>query len=460
MKKSVILLCIALSSFALSAQETISLSLKEAQDYAIQNNKTLQNARDDILLAQSRVRQAISQGLPQVNGTFNYMTNFNYEAQLNFGGGEGSVPDINMSLLDAGDLEIMKLLSSLTSAAGPAVIVMEDQANATVQLSQLIFSGQYWMGIQMSKLAKKLSEQSVDMTELDIREGVTGTYYLILISERSLDIVRQNIENLNDVMKHTTDMYNAGVLESTDVDQIRINLSQLENASNSLERNVELSYNIMRLQLGLDPGVPVRLSDTYESLLPDLEKDDILLHEFNLKENPAFQLMETQTLMSEKNVSLNKWSFAPTVAGYYSYTEKILTTGFDISPKNAAGLTVSLPIFTGGKRNSQITEARIELQKAERNKSLLADQLTMQQNQLLFEYNNAMENYLTQKENVEVAKRVYNSNYNKYNQGLLSSLNLTQANSNYLQAETNYVSSVMNLLQAKLALQKLYNTLE
>lgn len=460
MKRAIILFCFAIVSFVVSAQGSVNLSLKEAQDYAIQNNKTLQNTRQDVLLAQQRIKQAISQGLPQVNGNFNYMTNFNYEALLDFGGGGGTAPEVDWTLLDAGDMEIMKLLGSLTASSGPAVILMEDQANATVQLSQLIFSGQYWIGIQTSKLAKRLSEQNVVMTELDTKEGVTGTYYLILATQRSLDIVRKNIENLNGIMKHTTDMYNAGVLERTDVDQIRINVTQLENASRSLERNVELSYNILRLQLGIEPGVQITLSDSYELLLANLENNDLLSHEFNLADNPAYQIMETQTMISRKSVALNKWSFAPTIAGYYSYTEKILTTGFDISPKNAAGLTVSLPIFTSGERKAQINQAKIELDKALINKSLLEDQLQMQKNQLLFEYNNALENYRMQKENVEVAKRVYESNQNKYNQGLLSSLNLTQANSNYLQAETNYVTSVMSLLQAKLALRKLYNLMD
>lgn len=460
MKRAVFLLCFSFFSFVVSAQGSVSLSLKEAQDYAIQNNKNLQNARQDVLLAQQRLKQAISQGLPQVNGNFNYMTNFNYEAVLNFGGGGGTAPEIDWMLLDAGDLEIMKLLSSFTASSGPAVILMEDQANATVQLSQLIFSGQYWIGLQTSKLAKRITEQNVTRTELDTKEGVTSAYYLVIVTKRSLDIVRKNIENLNEVMKHTTDMYNAGLLESTDVDQIKINVTQLENASRSLERNVELSTNILRLQLGLDPGVEIALKDSYETLLGNLESNDILLHQFNIKDNPAYQIMETQALIGQKSIALNKWSFAPTISGYYSYTEKILTTGFDISPKNAAGLTVSLPIFTSGERKSQISQAKIELDKTLRTKSLLEDQLKMQNNQLLFEYNNALENFRMQKANVEVAKRVYDNNQNKYNQGLLSSLNLTQANSNYLQAETNYVTSVLNLLQAKLALRKLYNIID
>ena len=106
-----------------------------------------------------------------------------------------------------------------------------------------------------------------------------------------------------------------------------------------------------------------------------------------------------------------------------------------------------------------MNQAKIELEKTLRSKALLEDQLALQERQLLFEYNSALENYITQGENVEVAQRVYDNSNNKYKQGMLSSLDLTQANTNYLQAENNYVSSVMQLLQAKIALEKLFNIL-
>lgn len=459
MKKTIFILCLVFLVVGIKAQESMALSLQEAQEFALQHNKTLLNAHEDVLISQARLKEAIAQGLPQVSGSFDYMTNFNYEAELNFGGSsEGVLPDINYSLLDEGDLEILNALGQyLGSSSGPAVILMEDQANAMVRASQLIFSGQYWTGIQAAKITRRMTEQNLLRTELDIKEGVIGTYYLILISERSLDVIIRNIESLNETLKHTQDMYKAGILESTDVDQIRINVSQLENAMNSMERNVQLSYNILRLQLGLEPDVNIILKDTFPVLLDDLEEAGILSHEFDLASNPDFQIMESQTLLSRKMINMNRWSYAPTISGFYSYTEKILTTGFDISPKNAAGLTLTMPIFSSGMKRSQVNQAKIELDKTLRSKSLLEDQLAMQENQLLFEYRNALENYLTQKETVEVAQRVYDNSYNKYRQGMLSSLDLTQANNYYLQAENNYISSVMSLLQAKLALQKLYN---
>lgn len=106
-----------------------------------------------------------------------------------------------------------------------------------------------------------------------------------------------------------------------------------------------------------------------------------------------------------------------------------------------------------------MSQAKIELDKISRSKSLLEEQLQLQEKQLMFNLRNSYDNYTTQKENVNVAKRVYENNYNKFKQGRISSLDLTQSNSNYLQAQNNYVNSVHQLLQAKLELNKLYNNL-
>jgi outer membrane protein TolC len=322
----------------------------------------------------------------------------------------------------------------------------------------LLFSGQYWVGLQMAKIGKKLSERSLSVTEIEIKESITGTYYLVLISEELLRIIEENQENLQKILESTRNMYMAGMAESTDVDQIRVNLAQLENSKKSMERNIQLNYNMFRFQLGLDEKVEIHLTDSLGSILDD-SYTSRWIQAFNVNANPRYQILEEQEELGKKQVDMQKWAYAPTLSGFYSYKEKILTTAFDLSPKHAAGLNLSVPIYAGGTRKAKLDKAKIELDKINRNKDMLEEQLEIQDKQLSFEYTNAYENYQVQEENVEVAERVYKSINNKYEQGLVSSIDLTQANSNYLQAQNNYYSAVLKLLQAKLKLEKLYNNL-
>ncbi len=446
---------------AASAQEKLSFSLDEAQQYAIEKNLQLQNARQDVKIADEQYKETRGQGLPQVSGTLDYMTNFNYEAELDFGGDDDQsteMPDIDYTQFDAGDMEILKILQSM-SAPSSSTIVMTDQSNAKVQLSQLIFGGQYWVGLKTAKIGKELAKQQVNITELDVKESVANIYQLILVTEEIVDVLDKNIKNLEKIKNHTKNMYEAGMAEQVDVDQISISITQLENQKKSMSRNINLNYNMLRFQMGLENTREIELTDSLSNLLTNIEKAMNLGDGFDVSQNPNYQIVTTQEELQKKMVDMQKWAYAPTLTGFYSYTEKLMTTGFDLSPKNAAGLNLSIPIFSGGIRQAKVDKAKIELDKVNRSKQMLEEQLMLQNNQLRYEFASAYENYNTQKENIEVAKRVLKNMENKFRQGLVSSLDLTQANTNYLQAESNYLNATLELMQANLNLKKLYNKL-
>ena len=453
-----IVIFLSLSTLSIAQTDTVTFNLSKAQEYALEHNKELLNAREDIAISEAEYKETRSQGLPQVSGSMDYTTNFNYEFELGGRGGGVSMPDINFGLLDQGDQEVLSAIQQMMEPSGPSTIVMEDQMNAQVRVSQLIFSGQYWIGLETARIAEELARKQVKKTKLDVKQQVTNTYYLILISERSLDILQKNLSNLKEVLEHTRNMYQMGMVEQTDVDQIRMDVSKLKNSLESTRRNIRMNYKMLKIQLGLDQTQAIALQDSLSSVLSKAE-GDLLGEELQLDNNPSFQMVRSREHLQKKQVDLQKWAYAPTISGYYSYTEKIMTTAFDLSPKHAAGITLSLPIYTGGSRQAKISKAQIELDKTQRQKALLKDKLKLQENQLKTDLKSALENYQTQKENVEVAENVYDNIYDKYKQGAVSSMDLTQANSNYLEAKSNYISSIIDLLQAKLALEKLYGTL-
>ena len=453
--KIILLGAVMLTGNVLYGQEQpYTLTLAQAREYALKNNKSLMNARDGMVSSRQKVKETIAQGLPQVEGSLNYMTYFNYE--MNFSMGSGTEPNINYSLLDLGDIEVLNAISQMSSSEP---IVMSDQLSGKLQLSQLIFSGQYLAGIKTAKIARKLSEQSVVASEQDVKENVTNTYCQILTSERTLKIINENIKNLNDILLHTTNMFNAGLAEQTDVDQLKITVNQLKNSQKALERMTQLSYNMLKFQLGVPPATSLILADSLTQLLDAANPQAALTKDFNLSENINYQMMQSQVELSKKQVDIRKWAYAPTIAGYYNYTGKILKTNFDLNPSHLAGVTMSVPIWSSGVRKAQLAQSKISYDMAQRNLEIVKDQLDLQKTQLLFVYQNALENYETQKENVSVAGRVYQSIQNKYKHGAASSLDLTQANGNYLTAESNYYTSILTLLQAQTSLDKPYNKL-
>ncbi len=472
-----LILSMGLFSHGLSQEpaDKLVLNLQGAVDHALSFNKSLKNARSEVERARARNWEAISQGLPQVDGGMDYSSFFNYELEFSFG--MGDVSDFTQDQLQdafnqtqaafpfytAGDLAVHGANTYyngvLQGMMDPATILLSDQASAKLMVNQLIFSGQYIVGIQTAKLAMLISEQNLDFNELNIKESVISSYYLVLITEESLEILRQNLENLEETLDQTEIMYRTGMAEQTDVDQIRITVNQLANATTSLQRNLELSYNMLRFQLGLETTVEIQLTDNLQSLFANMQAETALDKPFDVEDNVTYKIMKTQEEINKKMLGLEQWNYAPTITGFYNYNAKILTTDFDMNPNHMVGLTMGVPIFSSGMRKARVDQAKIDYNMAQVNRDIMEDQLLLQEKQYKYNLQNSLENFFTQQENVEVAQRVYDSYRRKFEQGMATSLDLTQANGNYLDAENNYLTSIMEVMNAKLQLDKLMNNL-
>ncbi len=435
-----ILFIMTLSSLsAQSDNSELRLSLKEAQDYAILNNKAVINARQEIEASRVAVWETISNALPTIDASGTFTDNLKL-----------------MTTLLPGDF------FGRPGEKVPVTFGSQFNSGGSVQASMLLFNAPLYVGIETTKLANKLSEKNLVKSEQDTRESVSTAYFLIIVSEESLRILDANMANLQETLKSTKSMFSAGMAEATDVDQMVSNVTMIENARSSMQRNIELNYNLLRFQLGVSPDTKIVISETLESLTEMINVDALLSQEFDHRQNVNYQLIEGQEQMSELNLKTQKASVLPTLSGFYTYGTNGM--GDKVSelqwfPNSMTGLQITVPIFASGQRYSKIRKAQINLEKARTTKEMVTEQLLLQEKQLRYNLVNANQQYISQKENVEVSKRVYTSMENKYRQGMASSLDLTQANQQYLQAENNYVSALLNLLQTKIALDKLLNNI-
>jgi outer membrane protein TolC len=411
-------------SFGGRAQQDLSLSLEQAKEHAIAYNRTLLKAGISIEDAQESLWQAISAGLPQVDVKVDYSNYLGFN--MTFGGQS---------------------------------IAFNPTSNAQLTASQLIFSGSYWVGIEMSKLAKALAEKNVVKTELDVKEGVCMSYYTILLAEQSRDILNKNIDNIRDIHKRTRDVANAGLLEQTDAEQLEVQVMNLEAALHSLDRQIELAYNMMRLQLGVEPDARISLTGNLNEMTEKVSSQALLSQDFSPDSNIDFQLLKSQEELKKKQITLDKAAYLPTIAGFYSYTYKIKKPAFDMSPANMIGLQANIPIFSSFQRRSKVRQSRIQLRSLQTDIAQVEDQLIVQEKQLRFNLQTALDQYALQQKNVDVSKRVFESSSRKHSQGMLSSLDLTTANTNYLQAESSLLTAKNDLLKAQTELLKLLGIL-
>jgi len=425
--KIVVLLFFGLGAISIQAQEPLVLSLDSAVNYAIEHNKTLTNSRFAVDKSNQLIKEAISKGLPQIDASLDY---------TNFLGAEASL--------------------QMNPEVPPVIIEFNPTSNFKATASQLLFNGNY-IGVQMAKLAKSITEQSYQKDELNVKEQTIQAYYAILASGQILNTLKENLKNAQMVYEQTSNMANAGVIEQTEANKLSVMVTSVDNAVNAAERNLELGYNLLRFNLGLDPNQQIMLSTSLDDIAKMIQL--VPVDTFNIENNMDYKLISMQIEISNKSINMAKASYLPSLVAFYSYTEKIKKPHFDMTPKNVLGVTLSVPILSGGMRRSQLNQAKIDYDMSNNTKDLLVDQLTLQEKQLRYNYNNFLEQYFSQKNNIKISKEVLDQMNRKFKHGVASSLDLTSANNDYLQAEMDLTSTTLQLLNAELALRKLNNNL-
>ncbi|MCX7863328.1 MAG: TolC family protein [Bacteroidales bacterium] len=421
----------------IQAQEIKSITLEDAIKIALNQNRSLQLASYDRLIAHKSKWETVTNYLPKVNFEASWLDNL----------------QLNTVLLPG-------IMFGQPGKYIPVQFGVEYQTSWAIKAQQVILSAPLIVGIQMSEQSRKLSEIGYLKTENEVIASVKTFYTSALVLKKSLSILSNNINNLESIKEKTKAMYNLGMLQSTDVDQMDITITNLQNAKHSLKRNYQLTLNLLRFNLGLDTAQAIELTTNLEDLINEQQILQLLTNTFAIETNTDYQLLKTQEHMAKLAVDKEKADVLPTIASFYNYTKT--GQGNEMNnlswfPSKVLGLSLSFPIFGGTQNYTQYTKARIQYEKAKYQTETIAEQLLIQEKQLRYTLKNAYDNYLLQKKNIEVAKRVYTNIENKYLQGVSSSLDVTQANTNYLNAENNFITASLELINAKTNLEKLMN---
>ncbi len=219
--------------------------------------------------------------------------------------------------------------------------------------------------------------------------------------------------------------------------------------------------------MGLDVGTTIELTDEIDELMVFSQDGESLLNEqFTLEEHIDYRSLLTQERGQSLNLKNEKWAYAPKVKFNYLYAHTVFgsnallfegTEGIDYAQniQQNFGLNVSLPILTGGSRNARVGQAQISVEQVEIAKRQLEDNLKVQYETAKAEYSFALNSYNTQLRNVEIAKKIRDTGSRKFSEGLMSSLEFTQAENQYQNALRDVINAANNVLDKKVQLEKI-----
>ena len=403
---------------------TLNLSLAEAQDYAVETNRSLKNASLAVQKAYAQRWQTIASMLPSADLSWGYTSMMGYK--MNFSGMPIEMPD-NGTL-------------GVTAAVG--------------------INGQAIVGALLNNVAIDMQKLNLQQSEDNLRANIKTSYASVLVLQNVVTLLESSLANIERMAEMTQRSVDVGAAEQTTADLIKVRVNTLKNNINANLRSTQLALNALKVLLDVPAETELVLTSTLEDFLSAEAVLALLGNDFILENNLNYQLLEKNVELAKKNVHMAGWAYGPTVALAYQYSQKDYfgeKEGFNMTPPNAVSLNISMPLWSSGKRAAGVVEKKIALEEARNTFAETANNLGIQNEQLRYNLQNGYETYMNEKDNMAVTQRVFESTTNKFNQGAASNLDLVNASNDLITAQSSYVQAVLTLVNAQVELEKFLN---
>jgi outer membrane protein TolC len=447
---SFLLTGVLLTSFA---QET-QMTLDECIAYALENNERLAIAELEKDIAKTQINEALSSGLPQVNGNLGVQKNIRIQTSFI----QDFISPAVYGVLEREGLLVDPVIPEPQTF--PAAFGTPYSGQAGFNVRQLIFNGSFFIGLKAAQTVKELSEKKEKQTQVEIVQGVSNAFYLVLIAQENLEFLATNFGAIDTLLNETQIMFDNGFAERIDVSRIKI---QHNNLRSSLQNSTELlitSINLLKFQMGMPLDQEIMLSGDLESVqLDELANVDDVAY----SNRPDYEVLMTNKKLADLNIMNFKSMYFPNIYANYNLGWNAGTNTFgDLTQFNGdtwfrysnIGVTMAIPIFDGFYKRSMIQRGKVQRLQVEAGMEQLENNINREIVDARVKLNNAKRTLDAQKENVELAQEVYNATRIKYQEGVGPNLEVIEANNALKEAQTNYLNAAYDAISAQIQLKK------
>ncbi|MGB0199094.1 MAG: TolC family protein [Flavobacteriaceae bacterium] len=409
------------------------ISLDQALQEALRNNRSALNANRDIEMAQKQYWEAIAIGLPQISASTDYTNAIEQPISIipaeALGGNPGEFREVSF-----GD---------------------EHTVSAQARVDQLIFDGSYLVGLQASKVFLAISKQAKIKNNLELRRLVTDAYLSMLLAIEQTEVLSNNVANVEATLLETQKMVDNGLVEEELVEQLHITLTSLKSSLDYSQRMVPITKNMLNLVMGKPLSDPIHPSDDLLGLCMK-QLGDNTDATLDLEQNIDYQIAQNDQRSKELLHKLERFRALPTISAFASGGYDGYGDAFDFLERDQSwfgrasmGVSINLPIFSSGLRHASTQRAKINVEKAKTQVEETEAQLMLQWATLKNQYTLAMENFKRSQENLSLAERIENKNQIKFNEGLVGSFTLRDAQIQLYQAQNEYLAAMQSVILAR-----------
>ena len=445
MKIKLILICsLLLSIIGFSQEDSQSFSLQEAIDYALENNRNAKNAIRDIESAKQRKWETTATGLPQLSAKIDYNNWLKQQVSLIpaefFGGNQGEFAEVAF-----GTTQTM---------------------NASATLEQLLFDGSYLVGLQSAKVFLEISKNAKEKTDLEIRKSVINAYGNVLLAQESESILESNKTVLEKNLFETQKIYENGLTEEENVEQLQITLSSITNSLDQTKRLKNLAIKMFNITLGKDINANTILTEDLNMLTAKHIDLGLITIEENIENTVDYKIAKNDNRSKELLLKLEKSKALPSLNAFIngSYAGNSEDFTFLKNDQNwfgssLMGVSLNIPIFSSFGRHAATQRAKIELEKSIDNLTETEQQLKLLIASAKSDYEFAIQQYETSKQNLDLAERIEKKNQTKFFEGISTSFDLRQAQTQLYTSQQDYLQAMLDVITKKAELETVLNTI-
>lgn len=396
-------------------------TLKNCIEYAVRHNPDIQNAAINEAIVETSIQSKLADWYPQINFAYNLQHNFHLPTS-NLNGNITQTGTYNTSGLNLG-------------------------------ATQNIFNSDLLLASRTAKDVRIAASENTREQKINLAVMVSKAFYDLILTDQQLKVIEQDIVRTGQSVKDTYYQYQAGIVDKTDYKRATIALNNAKAQKKSADESIIAKKTYLKQLMGYPDSAVIDLAyDTTQ-----MEKEIYLdtLQKVNYDNRIEIQQLQTQKKLQQYNLQYYKWSFLPDLYAFGNYNLNYLNNQFsklysETFPNSYAGITLSLPIFQGGKRLQQIKQARYQISQADNNIRSYENEVNTQYQTAITTYKSNLYNFFSLKENLSLASEVYDVIQLQYRSGVKAYLDVITAESDLRTAQINYYNALYQVLSSKI----------
>jgi outer membrane protein len=403
------------------AQPTLSNVIQ----YALNRQPAIQQSLIDEKTTELQIKSKLADWYPQLN--FNYLYQHNFQVQTNIIGGN------------------------------PVRLGVDNTSALQFSASQVIFNRDVLLAKRTGTDVRQLSRQLTNDVRIDVAVNVSKAFYDLLSTEQQIKVLSENITRLERSLRDARAQFDAGIADKTDYKRATIALNNARAARKANEETLRAKITNLKSLINYPAAADLAIQYDSAALERELTLDTLSIPDY--KNRIEYRILETQRRLQESNIRYQKWSYLPTVSANAAYNMNFLNNNFgklynQSFPNSFAGLTLSVPIFQGGKRKYNIEQAEWALKNTDLDILSFKNAANAEYAAAIASYKANLYNFLALKENVLLAQEVYDVINLQYRAGIKTYLEVISAETDLRTSKLNYFEALYRVLSSKIDVQR------